>query len=335
MTQLPGDAEILFRAFMDRIPVAAWVVDAEDRLVYASEPWPLDQEQLGAPIFDLVPAEFVGPYREALHEARTTGKTQAITAKGPRPEHGVDATGWFRAFYFPIGDDLVGGFGVDITEMVEAREALSASRARLVAAGDQARRRIERDLHDGVQQQLITQLLSLRLVSGLIVSDPAAAVEMVAELIRDVEETVDVVRHVARGIHPAALTQFGVVAALQSLAARSTLEVALRCEVDRRLPEAVEIGAYFLCAESLTNVAKYAGTSRCSISVTFAEDILRVEISDEGVGGAEVTRGGGLEGLRDRIEALHGELLVSEACPHGTRLVATIPVSAGTAPLDG
>ncbi len=227
----------------------------------------------------------------------------------------------------------MGGFGVDITEMVEAREALSASRARLVAAGDQARRRIERDLHDGVQQQLITQLMSLRLVSGLVFSDPARAVEMVEDLIRDVEETVDVVRDVARGIHPAALTQFGLVAALQSLAARSTLEVALRCEVDRRLPEAVEIGAYFLCAESLTNVAKYAGTCRCSVSTTLAEDTLRVEISDEGVGGAEVTRGGGLEGIRDRIEALHGELLVSEASPHGTRIVATIPLAAGmTAP---
>lgn len=335
MTELPGDAEILFRAFMDRIPVAAWVVDAEDRLVYASEPWPLEQEQVGMPIFDLVPAEFGDPYREALHRARTTGQTQEITARGPRPEHGPEATGWFRAFYFPVLGELMGGFGVDITEMVEAREALSASRARLVAAGDQARRRIERDLHDGVQQQLITQLLSLRLVRGLIVSDPVAAVEMVEELIREVEETVDVVRHVARGIHPAALTQFGLVAALQGLAARSTLEVALRCEVNRRLPEAVEIGAYFLCAESLTNVAKYAGTSRCSISVTLAGDILHVEISDEGVGGAEVTRGGGLEGIRDRIEALHGELLVSEASPRGTRIVATVPVSAGVAPLDG
>ncbi|MFC7362190.1 PAS domain-containing sensor histidine kinase [Nocardioides astragali] len=309
------------------------MVDGEDRLVYASEPWPLEEVQVGAPIFDLVPAEFVGPYREALHQARTTGETQAITARGPRPEHGPDAMGWFRAFYFPIRDDLMGGFGVDITEMVEAREALSASRARLVAAGDQARRRIERDLHDGVQQQLITQLMSLRLVSGLVFSDPARAVEMVEDLIRDVEETVDVVRDVARGIHPAALTQFGLVAALQSLAARSTLEVALRCEVDRRLPEAVEIGAYFLCAESLTNVAKYAGTCRCSVSTTLAEDTLRVEISDEGVGGAEVTRGGGLEGIRDRIEALHGELLVSEASPHGTRIVATIPLAAGmTAP---
>jgi signal transduction histidine kinase len=89
----------------------------------------------------------------------------------------------------------------------------------------------------------------------------------------------------------------------------------------------MEIAAYFLCAESLTNVAKYSGASRCSISVTLAADVLRVENSDEGVGGAEVTRGGGLEGLRDRIEALHGDFVVSEARPHGTRIVATIPLS--------
>jgi len=335
VTELPGDAETLFRAFMDRIPVAAWVVDADDRVVYASEPWPLDREQLGTPIFDLVPAEFAEPYREALRRARTTGQTQEITARGPRPEHGPDAAGWFRAFYFPVMGDLVGGFGVDITELVEAREALSASRGRLVAAGDQARRRIERDLHDGVQQHLITQLLTLRLVRDLALSDAGRAVEMLDNLIQDVNETVDEVRNLARGIHPTALTKFGLVAALQSLTARSSLEVDLRCDVDRRLPEAVEIAAYFLCAESLTNVAKYSGASRCSISVTLAADVLRVETSDEGVGGAEVTRGGGLEGLRDRIEALHGDFVVSEACPHGTRIVATIPVSAGMAPTDG
>jgi signal transduction histidine kinase len=312
---------------MDRIPVAAWVVDAEDRLVYASEPWPLDQEQLGTPIFDLVPPEFAEPYRGALRRARTTGRAQEITARGPRPERGPDATGWFRAFYFPVMGDLVGGFGVDITELVEAREALLASRGRLVAAGDQARRRIERDLHDGVQQHLITQLLTLRLVRDLALSDAGKAVEMLDKLIQDVNETVDEVRNLARGIHPTALTKFGLVAALQGLTARSNLEVDLRCDVDRRLPEAVEIAAYFLCAESLTNVAKYSGTSRCAISVTLAADILRVENSDEGVGGAEVTRGGGLEGLRDRIEALHGEFVVTEAHPHGTRIVATIPLS--------
>lgn len=327
MVELPYDPEVLFRVFMDESPLAAWVVDAEDRLVYASKPWPLTRDQIGVPIFDLVPEAYAEPYRAALGRARATKTTQSVTAPGPRPEAGSEATGWFQGFYFPLPDGYVGGVGLDVTELVAARNEMAESRQRLLVASDQTRRQIERDLHDGVQQQLIAHLLRLRLVQRLLMTDPDRAAQLLVDLIADTEGTIQDLRDLARGIHPGVLTKFGIGPALKSLAGRSPLEVELNCSITDRLPEAVEVATYYLCAESLTNVAKHSTANSCTISVNLQDDCLKARIVDHGTGGARVRSGGGLEGLRDRITALGGDLTVSSTTTGGSTIEAIVPLS--------
>ncbi|HEX7188884.1 MAG TPA: histidine kinase [Actinomycetes bacterium] len=210
--------------------------------------------------------------------------------------------------------------------MTEAREELMRSRQRLVAAGDEARRRIERDLHDGVQQRLIVQLLRLRAVHQRLEKDPAAASGMLEATVADLEDAVDELRELARGIHPSTLTRAGLGPALSGLASRAGIPVRLRCAVEGRLPEAVEVATYFVCSESLTNIAKHAKATTAEVSVDVTACAVVDVVSDNGVGGGEVQRGGGLEGLRDRVEALGGSLDVSSSAGAGTTLRASIPL---------
>src|SRR5215213_4041596 len=330
MVELPYDPEVLFRVFMDESPLAAWIVDAEDRLVYASEPWPLTPEQLGVPMFDLVPEEFAQPYRAALHLARTTGTTQSVTAPAPRPEAGPEAMGWFQGFYFPLAGGHVGGVGVDVTELVAARDEVASSRERLLVASDRVRRRLERDLHDGVQQQMLAQLFKLRLVQRVLLTDPGRACELLSEVIADAQGTIEALRELARGIHPSVLTQFGLGAALKALVGRAPVPVELDCRIQGRLPDAVEVATYYLCAESLTNIAKYAPAASCRISLRMRAHSLHVSITDDGPGGAQIREGGGLEGLQDRIEALGGQFAVSSSSDRGTVVRVSVPVSDGS-----
>ena len=256
MDELPYHADVLFRVFMDQSPLAAWVVDDQDRLVYASEPWPLTPEQVGTPIFDLVPEGFAGPYRAALQQVRETGQTQSVTAPAPRPEAAPGVLGWYQGYYFALPGGHVGGVGLDVTELVAAREELAGSRERLLMASDRVRRRLERDLHDGAQQQLLTQLLKLRLAQRVLSKDPARADGLLAEVIADSERTIEALRELAHGIHPSVLTEFGLCAALRALVGRSPIDVTLDCDLRERLPEAVEVALYYVCAETLTNVGK-------------------------------------------------------------------------------
>jgi signal transduction histidine kinase len=314
---------------MDQSPLAAWIVDDQDRLVYASEPWPLTPEQIGMPIFDLVPEAFGEPYRAALQRARATGRTQSVTAPAPRPEAVPEAMGWFQGFYFPLPGGHVGGVGLDVTELVAARDEVASSRERLVLAGDRVRRRLERDLHDGVQQQLTAQLLRLRLVHRILPKDPGRAEAMLADVIADTEGTIEALRELAHGIHPSVLTEFGLCAALRALVGRSPIDVTLDCDVPDRLPEAVEVAVYYVCAESMTNIAKYAPSACCIISVQSSDALLQVRISDDGAGGARIKEGGGLEGLQDRIAALGGHFSVSSASPGGTVVDVSVPLGDG------
>lgn len=328
---LPDDVEGLFRTFMDQSPVTSWIVDDEDRLVYSSEPFPLRDDQVGMSMWDMVPAPYVEPYREALHRARSTGETQVVTAPGPVAGGAQGDEGWFQAYYFPLPRRWVGGVGLDVTSLTKAQKELERSRQRLVAAGDEARRRIERDLHDGVQQRLIVQLLRLRAMQQRLPKDPTAAATMLDATVSDLEEAIDELRELARGIHPSTLTRSGLGPALTSLAARAGLPVQLRCSVEGRLPEAVEVATYFLCSESLTNMAKHARASTAEVSIHVEADALVAVVSDDGVGGVVVQRGGGLEGLRDRVQALGGNLEISSPSGAGTTLRASIPLSG---PLD-
>jgi len=211
-------------------------------------------------------------------------------------------------------------------ELHDRLEDLAASRARIVTAGDVERRRLERNLHDGAQQRLVTLALSLRLAMAKLDSDPAAARDRLAGAAEELTLALQELRELARGLHPAVLTDHGLRAALEMLADRAPLPVEIEQTPEQRLPEPVEAAAYFLVAEALTNVAKYAHASEARINVSASEESVVVEVSDDGVGGADPASGSGLRGLADRVEALGGSLEVSSSDGAGTSLRAAIPV---------
>jgi signal transduction histidine kinase len=204
-------------------------------------------------------------------------------------------------------------------------EQLHASRARILEAGTAERRRLERDLHDGAQQRLVSLSLTLRLAQARVATDPVTAGELVAAAQEELALALAELRELARGIHPAVLSDRGLGAALEALAGRSPVPVTLSAMPGGRLPEAVEAAAYFVVAEALTNVVKYADASQATISVTQHNGTAVVEITDDGVGGADPRRGTGLRGLADRVAALDGHLALESAPGRGTRLRAEIP----------
>jgi signal transduction histidine kinase len=205
----------------------------------------------------------------------------------------------------------------------QARADVAASRARIVEAGDAERRRLERNLHDGAQQRLVSLLLLLRLATRQV----AGHADATAQLERGTQELIGALhdlRELARGIHPAILTERGLEPAIEALIARAPLPVELEVELDRRLPEPVEAAAYYVVAEALTNVAKYAEASGVRVHVTRADGRARIEVADDGVGGAD-PGGTGLRGLADRVEALSGRFTVLSPPGGGTTVRAEIP----------
>jgi PAS domain S-box-containing protein len=203
----------------------------------------------------------------------------------------------------------------------EARAALAASRARIVAAGDDARRRLERNLHDGAQQRLVSLALTLRLAARRH-QDDAILQQASEELGHALEE----LRELARGIHPAVLTEHGLEPAVESLAARAPLPVEVSIDLTERLPQQVEAAAYYVVSEALTNVAKYADASVVSVEVARSNGSAMIQVRDDGVGGAAAEGGSGLRGLADRVEALGGRLELESPVGAGTTLRAEIPV---------
>jgi signal transduction histidine kinase len=202
---------------------------------------------------------------------------------------------------------------------------LAASRARIVTAGDVERRRLERNLHDGAQQRLVTLSLSLRLALAKLDSDPEGARAAFAAAGDELALALEDLRELARGLHPAVLSDRGLRAAVEMLAGRSPVPVEVAEIPDDRLPEAVEAAAYYLIAEALTNVAKYARASMVRVRVAARDASVLVEVSDDGVGGADPAGGSGLRGLADRVEALGGSLDVASPAGTGTSLRAEIP----------
>ena len=203
-------------------------------------------------------------------------------------------------------------------------EDLRASRARLVEAGMAERRRLERDLHDGAQQRLVSLALSLRLARNKVGPDPDGAVEVMDGAARELELALEELRELARGIHPAVLSDRGLIAALRTLATRAPLPVDLHASVTG-VPEAVESAAYFVVSEALTNVAKYAQASSAVVQVRRDNGFVMVAVSDDGIGGADPSAGTGLRGLGDRISALDGRLEVDSSPDRGTTVRARIP----------
>jgi signal transduction histidine kinase len=239
--------------------------------------------------------------------------------------------GWIESGHLSAG---VEGRLAQFTELVgtaianaASRVELAASRARVVAAADETRRRIERDLHDGTQQRLVSVALDLRAAEN---STPSELVDLRAQLSRTGEglaAAVEDLQEISRGIHPAILSQGGLEPALKALARRSSVPARLDLSVDRGLPENVEVAAYYVVSEALTNVAKHAQASVVRVGLDTGEAMVRLSIEDDGVGGAEPGHGSGLIGLRDRIEALGGRVEIASPPGKGTTLRVEIPVA--------
>jgi signal transduction histidine kinase len=205
-------------------------------------------------------------------------------------------------------------------------QELRTSRARIVEAGTAERRRLERNLHDGAQQRLVALSLTLRVAQNRIDTDPDATRTMLAGAQEELTLALAELRELARGIHPAVLSDRGLHAALEALAGRSPVPVELADTPEDRLPPPVEAAAYFVVAEALTNVAKYAQATQARVSVSRSNGHAVVEVADNGVGGADPALGSGLRGLADRLSALDGRLEVRSPQGAGTLLRAEIPV---------
>jgi signal transduction histidine kinase len=212
----------------------------------------------------------------------------------------------------------------------QSRAELMSSRARIVAASDEARRRIERDLHDGAQQRLVA--LALRLRSAVAVSETRDVGPEIAEVAEEIMDVIDDLREISRGIHPAILTESGLRPALRALARRSAVPATVDVRVAGRLPEPVEVGVYYVVSEMLTNAAKHARASVVEVDVEASGGRLRVHVRDDGIGGADSRRGSGLVGLKDRIEALGGTFDVHSPPDHGTSVTCDLPVPAASRP---
>ena len=209
----------------------------------------------------------------------------------------------------------------------DARSELTASRARIVAAGDDARRRFERNLHDGAQQRLVSLKLQLRMAEAGVPPECPALGEQISDAVAGLTDVSDELQEISRGMHPAVLSRGGLGPAIKMLARRSTIPVELELTVDQRLPEYAEVAAYYVLAEALTNAAKHAQATEVRVSCEVDRANLCLRIRDDGVGGADLARGSGLIGLKDRVEAVGGQLEIASIAGRGTSLSAMIPLA--------
>jgi signal transduction histidine kinase len=222
---------------------------------------------------------------------------------------------------------------VSFTELIgtaianaESRAEIMASRARVVAAADETRRRVERDLHDGTQQRLVSLALALRSIETKVPSDLDDVRAQLAQAETGLAAAITDLQEISRGIHPGILSKGGLGPALKSLARRAGLPVELDVGDHGRLPDSVEVAAYYVVSEGLTNAAKHAQASLIHVDLTVDNRTLQVAIRDNGVGGADTRGGSGLIGLRDRVEALGGTIEIASVIGEGTSLVARIPI---------
>ena len=233
----------------------------------------------------------------------------------------------------PLGPDTEARLA-SFTELVataianaESRSDLDASRGRIVAASDEARRRIERDLHDGAQQRLVSLGLALRAARTAVPPQLGGLEGELTKVAEGLANVLDELREMARGIHPAILAKGGLGSALKTLARRCPVPVELDVRAQARLPERVEVAAYYVVSEALTNAAKHAHASVVNVEVETVEGALRLRVRDDGVGGADPVRGSGLVGLKDRVEALGGTLAVQSPAGAGTALRVELPLT--------
>jgi signal transduction histidine kinase len=210
-----------------------------------------------------------------------------------------------------------------------SRAELAASRARIVTAADETRRQIERDLHDGVQQRLVSLALVQRSAEAMVPDELPEVRAQLSRVVDGLTGALDELREISRGIHPAILAHGGLGAALKTLARRSAVPVELEVNTGTRPPEPVETAVYYVVSEALTNTAKHAQATEVHVVVEERDDVLEVSIRDDGRGGADPHRGSGLMGLTDRIDALGGTIEVVSPVGEGTTLLITLPIDLG------
>jgi signal transduction histidine kinase len=267
--------------------------------------------------------------------ARRLGRNSAVAAPII-----IDGRLWGAAFASAAHrlPDAVEGRIANFADLVataisnaETRTELNASRARVVAAADETRRRLERDLHDGIQQRLVSLALKTRATESM---TPEPAGELRGELSLLAEGLVaalDELREFSRGIHPAVLSEAGLVPALKELSRRSTVPIALELNLDSRLAEPIEVAAYYVASEALANAAKHAQASAIELRMDYSDGVLTLSIRDDGIGGADPSRGSGIIGLRDRVEALGGTISIVSPVGEGTTVQVDLPADPGSA----
>jgi signal transduction histidine kinase len=297
------------------------------------ERFPLDGQSLsaqivgtGAParIDDYSTAE--GPIAERMRELNVCSGAGAPVIVDGKVRGGLMVGSIVAEPLPPETEHQVGDFADLLATAIynaENRAALKASRARIVAAADEARRGFERDLHDGAQQRIVSLGLQLRTLET---SAQGPTREGIDRAVTDLMEVHEHLQEISRGIHPAILSRGGLGPAIKTLARRSAVPVVLDLDVDCRLPESIEVAAYYVVAEALTNTAKHAQASEVALHASYDDGELRIRISDDGVGGAVTGNGSGLIGLKDRVEAVSGRLEIASPAGAGTTLEVTIPL---------
>jgi signal transduction histidine kinase len=313
--------------------VAAWGL-ARDHFPVGSR-WTPDGKSLATVVFETGRTARLDDYAEAsgpVAAARETGFRSAVAAPivVERRLWGVVIAG--SAGEQPLPADTESRLA-SFTELLataianaESRADLAASRARIVAAADEARRRIERDLHDGIQQRLVSLMLELRAAEADKPSEVDALTAQLARTARVLAKVLEELREISRGIHPAILSEGGLEPALRALRRRSAVPVELEIRTERRLPEPVEVAAYYVVSEALTNAAKHARASVVNVELDTHDAVFQLAIRDDGVGGADLRQGSGLVGLSDRIAALGGTLRVASPAGSGTTLLIEVPL---------
>jgi PAS domain S-box-containing protein len=276
---------------------------------------------VGATVWELLPREVAEDLMGCLGAALESGSLATVEYT-LRTIGGEDRD--FEVRVAPAGPEEVVAVVRDVTDLRTAMRELRDSRARIVAAADEERRRVERNLHDGAQQRLVTVALHLHLIRRRLETDPAEVAQLVEAAQTELALALEEIRELVRGLHPRLLSDRGLRPALAGLAERALLPVELVSLPEERLPAPVEAAAYYVVAEALANAAKHSRATLVTVRVTPDETCTRVEIRDDGVGGAD-PNGSGLRGLGDRVAALGGSLSVQSAVGAGTTLVAELP----------
>jgi PAS domain S-box-containing protein len=331
VAELERNRELL-NAIANTAPSFLCVVDGEGRVrdratnVACARALGYDPSETGGVLFweRYVPADDAHEVRTAIEDVIAGGTSVERDRRWVTRSGEIIQVAWSCSALPEIeGGRLFLICATDISERTRQAEELRKSRARIVAAGDEARKRLERNLHDGAQQHLVALLLSLKTLRGQ--AKDAATADALAHAIDELGQAVDELLELARGIHPAGLTERGLAHALGQLARRAPSQVSVDLPSSRYAP-AVEAAAYYVVSEALANVAKYAEATQASVRIEDDGERLLIEVIDDGAGGADAARGSGLRGLADRVAALEGTLTIESPVGAGTRIRAEIPL---------